>query len=400
MKYIKVFLYTIFLTVLFFLAENVNAEYQYKYRSPMSSCWKNNKFIGESNNAFYKIPTVSTNKDTNIVSYQIDLCDTPWAYGESTKDDYVDIIGFNFFFDLNMYEPYGHFDTSIQNYFYDNVLSSMQVTLSQVNNSYIYTSLCTVDNSGTSFPTVYCPIRSGWKNDDTSLRSLTIYLPGNFAVGSNIYNYTALTSLSINAYAYYFSLYSYDGNGIIEAVTGLRGNFDGVKTSISDASTKAHNDSVNEQAAMNKNTKAVNDASTKAHNDSVNEQAAMNKNTQAVNDQTNTIKDSNVDVDGSFFSGFDNNTHGLTGIVTAPLQLIGSITSSKCTPLGLPIPFVNQTVELPCMSTIYTKYFGEFFSLYQTITFGMISYWVCVNIMFMVKGFKDPDSDRIEVLDL
>lgn len=102
----------------------------------------------------------------------------------------------------------------------------------------------------------------------------------------------------------------------------------------------------------------------------------------------------------SFFSGFTTETHGLTSIITAPLQFIGSITSSSCSSIGLPMPFVKQTVQLPCMSVIYKKYFGSFLTIYQTITFGLVAYWVCVNIYSMVKGFKDPDSDKVEVMDL
>lgn len=155
---------------------------------------------------------------------------------------------------------------------------------------------------------------------------------------------------------------------------------------------------------INQNSKnqidAMNQNQLQANQNSQNEVNAMNKQTEATQEQTNTLKDSNVEVDDSFFSGFDNDTHGLTSIITAPLQLIGSITSSTCSPLGISIPFVEQTAYLPCMSNIYQTYFGEFFKLYQTITFGIVSYWVCVNIYAMVKGFKDPDSDRIEVLDL
>lgn len=103
-----------------------------------------------------------------------------------------------------------------------------------------------------------------------------------------------------------------------------------------------------------------------------------------------------------FFSGFDDNTHGLTAIITTPLNLIGSITSSQCSPLGLQVPFLesNNTLRLPCLSSIYNEYFGSALSIYQTVTFGLISYWVCVNVLNMVKGFKDPDKDQIEVMDL
>lgn len=156
----------------------------------------------------------------------------------------------------------------------------------------------------------------------------------------------------------------------------------------------------NQNANTQKEIDAMNKNQQQANQNSQNEVNATNKNTEAVKNMNDTINNSNVDVDSSFFSGFDNNTHGLTSVVTAPLQLIGSITSSTCSPLALPMPFGMPNAQLPCMNTIYQKHFGTFFNLYQTITFGMVSYWVCVKIMFMVKGFKDPDSDKVEVLEL
>ena len=102
-----------------------------------------------------------------------------------------------------------------------------------------------------------------------------------------------------------------------------------------------------------------------------------------------------------FFNGFSTDTFGLTSIITAPLELIGSITSSTCSPLGLKVPFLeNKTLNLPCMSSIYQQHFGSFLTIYQTITFGIIAYWVCVRIFALVKDFKNPDTDKIEVLAL
>ena len=100
------------------------------------------------------------------------------------------------------------------------------------------------------------------------------------------------------------------------------------------------------------------------------------------------------------FSNFASNTFGLTAIVTAPLNLISSITSSSCVSLNIPLPYINSTLILPCMTTIYQQHFGSFFDIYQTITFGIISYWVIVRIFNLVKDFKNPEHDEIEVLDL
>lgn len=102
-----------------------------------------------------------------------------------------------------------------------------------------------------------------------------------------------------------------------------------------------------------------------------------------------------------FINDFSTNTFGLTSIVTAPLNLINSLTSSSCTDLQLPLPYLsNKYLILPCMTTIYTTHFGAFFTIYQTITYGIIAYWVCVRVFNQVKDFKNPEHDEIEVVDL
>lgn len=117
-----------------------------------------------------------------------------------------------------------------------------------------------------------------------------------------------------------------------------------------------------------------------------------------------TLKDKNIDEAqgsaGGFFNDFTTDTHGLTAVITAPLSLISSITSSSCSPLVIPLPYVDKDLTLPCMGAIYSNYFGSFLSIYRVITFGIVAYWVLVRIFNLVKDFKNPDHDEIEVLDL
>jgi len=126
------------------------------------------------------------------------------------------------------------------------------------------------------------------------------------------------------------------------------------------------------------------------------------------NNQLNDLNDNITSSDtsnsqnqaNSFFEGFESDDYGLSDIVTMPLELIKGLTSDTCVALSLTLPFVNKTFELPCMSSIYQEHFGSFFTLYQTVTFGFVSYWVIVKIFALVKGFKDPDDDKVEVMDL
>lgn len=130
----------------------------------------------------------------------------------------------------------------------------------------------------------------------------------------------------------------------------------------------------------------------------------QNQTNEKLDNIDNTIKDDNIDdaqnSANDFFGNFDNNDYGLSDIVKMPLDFINKITSATCTPLSFPLPFVDTNVTLPCMYSIYETHFGDILSVYQTITFGMVAYWVCINIFRMVKNFKNPDSDEVEVLDL
>lgn len=121
-------------------------------------------------------------------------------------------------------------------------------------------------------------------------------------------------------------------------------------------------------------------------------------------DINNTLNDSNVSSAtsdaSSFFGNFSSNSHGLSGIITAPLRLINSFTTATCSPLEFNLPFVGNHVTLPCMRPIYENYFGIFFSLWQLITTGLISYNICINLYGKIRNLQNPNNDRIEVLNL
>lgn len=132
----------------------------------------------------------------------------------------------------------------------------------------------------------------------------------------------------------------------------------------------------------------------------------INQNTEIINGQRNIYNTLNNDdtneansEGSSFFNNFQSNTHGLSGIVTAPLRLINSLSESTCSPLVLPLPFVNQNLTLPCMSSVYSR-FPQFLTLYQLITTGLIGYYVIVNIFKKVRDFQNPNNDKVEVLEL
>lgn len=127
------------------------------------------------------------------------------------------------------------------------------------------------------------------------------------------------------------------------------------------------------------------------------------KTTQSIDNVNNSLNNDNVtsDTGSGFFDDFNVDSHGgISGIVTAPLRLINSLSSSSCSSLSLPLPFVSQNAILPCMSGIYQQHFSTFLSIYRIITTGIIGYWVLIKLFGHIKGMQSPNDDRIEVFDL
>ena len=127
----------------------------------------------------------------------------------------------------------------------------------------------------------------------------------------------------------------------------------------------------------------------------------LDKTNENLNNINNTINNDNVDSQqaSDFFSNFQTDSHGLSGIITSPLRLIESLSSSQCSPLVLPLPFVNQSATIPCMSSVYSK-FPTFYNLWQLISTGIIAYYILIKLFGHVKGMQNPNDDRIEVLNL
>lgn len=122
---------------------------------------------------------------------------------------------------------------------------------------------------------------------------------------------------------------------------------------------------------------------------------------QSTNDTLNNSDTSEATNEASnLFNNHQDNDFGLSGVITAPLNLIRSLTSKTCSQVVLPIPFVDKDLKLPCLSAIYREHFNGILSIYQIVLFAIVGYRICVSIFFMVKGFKDPNKDEIEVLDL
>jgi hypothetical protein len=99
---------------------------------------------------------------------------------------------------------------------------------------------------------------------------------------------------------------------------------------------------------------------------------------------------------------FNTGEYGLTSVITAPIVMLTNLSNSSytCSPIILPLPFIDANLPLPCLSDFYEEKMGALYDIYQTIVSGIVAYYVLVGMFAMVKGFKDPQNDKIEVLKL
>lgn len=134
----------------------------------------------------------------------------------------------------------------------------------------------------------------------------------------------------------------------------------------------------------------------------------VNENLEQTNQKLEDIYSdiTNNDISGSqntangFFDNFTDNDYGLSSIITIPLSSIQKITNSTCSPINIPVPFTNKNISLPCMGTLYQQNVPVLLNIWQVVSFGIISYAIIVDIFAMVKKFKDPNDDKLEVMDL
>lgn len=129
-----------------------------------------------------------------------------------------------------------------------------------------------------------------------------------------------------------------------------------------------------------------------------------NSNQQQTNDRLDkiddTMKDDNVDTNSSsgFFNDFDSNSHGLSSMITIPLNYINSWTQS-CSPISMPI--LGENVQIPCMSTTYKNKLGNsLYLLLQICVSAPIAYAIICYYIKSVSNAQNPDDNRLEVTDL
>lgn len=101
-----------------------------------------------------------------------------------------------------------------------------------------------------------------------------------------------------------------------------------------------------------------------------------------------------------FFDSLPFEDYGLSSIVFAPLNALDKMVTGTCEPINLNI--LNSDISLPCGNDIFwdredVKPFKTFWNMFLG---GIICYGIGISIYRTVKDIKDPNSDKLEVIDL
>lgn len=128
---------------------------------------------------------------------------------------------------------------------------------------------------------------------------------------------------------------------------------------------------------------------------------SINNNTNEIkndikSDNTSGAENSADDLKNN--SAFQDNT-GLSGVISMPLTFVNSLTNT-CQPINLNIPYMDVDVTIPCMQSVITDKMPLLANLIKIIVNGFIVYRILLDIFQIVRNAKNPEDDRIEVLDL
>lgn len=101
-----------------------------------------------------------------------------------------------------------------------------------------------------------------------------------------------------------------------------------------------------------------------------------------------------------FFDNFNSGSNGdLTSLVSLPLNYINHL-NDKCEPFTLPLGKFGN-LSIPCLSSLWSSSgFSNIINIIKAIINGLICYRVAINLLTLFNNLRDPDNDKLEVMDL
>lgn len=118
--------------------------------------------------------------------------------------------------------------------------------------------------------------------------------------------------------------------------------------------------------------------------------------------KSDAITDSDIaDADNtskSFFNDFSTTDHGgISSVISAPLVAINKMLDSSCSPLKT--TYKDKEIEFPCGTTFWDS-LGVVKTFLNLIEGGLICYAVVTALYKDIERIKNPDDDRVDVMNL
>lgn len=120
---------------------------------------------------------------------------------------------------------------------------------------------------------------------------------------------------------------------------------------------------------------------------------------QAINNSINNDNITSGDADTFANNDAFSDTTGLESVINLPLNMVNSL-SNECVPIQLHIPYLDTDATIPCMSTIYRTKFNNLYTLVKLVVNGFLVYRILLKVYELVHEAKQPDEDKLEVIEL
>lgn len=133
----------------------------------------------------------------------------------------------------------------------------------------------------------------------------------------------------------------------------------------------------------------------------IEEQEKTNQNLQDLNSSLNNdnVDGAQTEADDLFNNDAFKDESGLDSIIKLPLDFINQL-GSTCQPLNLNIPFFDAPIEIPCMQAFLKSKMPELMSVVIISVNGFVIYRILIDILGIIKSAKNPEDDRLDVVDL
>lgn len=120
------------------------------------------------------------------------------------------------------------------------------------------------------------------------------------------------------------------------------------------------------------------------------------KTNDTLNDDDTTEADSKI---SGFFDDFNDNSHGLSSIVTAPLNAVNAMLTTTCTAPSA--TYKGSTFSFPCGSILWEQEGASALKTFINLIYGgLICYGIAKSLFKDVNDLKNPENDKVEVMNL